>query len=326
MGAIWARAAWFEVYPALSAGQPGLFGAVTARGGAGTPLVDVRLALLDGSSVHSPPTSFSRSRSVGIRQKKAHGSFFAKITLGDPIADQILQAVREAVWGNPGPKSRSFSVDTVRPRMLNVPFVLWPIWASFTKKRTKLVGARGKSGFGTEGRRKSELCEVSGNPIFAFFAYFAAERFEMGRYRQLTTQSLGRVSPALKQQLVPALELSKPIPAGAILLAPRYHGDTKPLATAPQCWCCRAVWRLTEVQNRKIWFTHFWNLAQLLGRRAPSLLPLAGSTAVANETQRLPKYQLVRFGTSHRNGVTPWAVLSPGREKIRKPCEEGNQN
>jgi len=38
------------------------------------------------------------------------------------------------------------------------------------------------------------------------------------------------------------------IPVTAVLLAPRYDGVGKPLASVPTCWCCAAPWRLERLE------------------------------------------------------------------------------
>ena len=39
------------------------------------------------------------------------------------------------------------------------------------------------------------------------------------------------------------------IPAGAVLLAPRYDGGSKRLAAIPECWCCRESYRLERLEE-----------------------------------------------------------------------------
>jgi hypothetical protein len=39
------------------------------------------------------------------------------------------------------------------------------------------------------------------------------------------------------------------IPAGAVIVAPRYDGMGKPLALAPRCWCCAEAWELDEIKE-----------------------------------------------------------------------------
>jgi hypothetical protein len=41
------------------------------------------------------------------------------------------------------------------------------------------------------------------------------------------------------------------IPAGAILLARRYDGGGKPLASVPKCWCCEAPYKLEGLQKSR---------------------------------------------------------------------------
>jgi len=41
------------------------------------------------------------------------------------------------------------------------------------------------------------------------------------------------------------------IPSGAILLAPRYDGASKPLASVPNCWCCKTPYQLDRLQESK---------------------------------------------------------------------------
>jgi hypothetical protein len=41
------------------------------------------------------------------------------------------------------------------------------------------------------------------------------------------------------------------IPTGAILVAPRYDGAGKPLASVPKCWCCKTPWTLEQLQELK---------------------------------------------------------------------------
>jgi len=47
-----------------------------------------------------------------------------------------------------------------------------------------------------------------------------------------------------------APKASQAVPAGAILLAPRYDGFGRPLNEIPNCWCCNESWQLDEVKER----------------------------------------------------------------------------
>ena len=39
------------------------------------------------------------------------------------------------------------------------------------------------------------------------------------------------------------------VPQGAILLAPRFDGAGKPLASVPGCWCCKVPYKLERLQK-----------------------------------------------------------------------------
>lgn len=41
------------------------------------------------------------------------------------------------------------------------------------------------------------------------------------------------------------------IPVGAVLIAPRYNGDSKPLTSVPKCWCCGKPYTLDRLQESK---------------------------------------------------------------------------
>ena len=41
------------------------------------------------------------------------------------------------------------------------------------------------------------------------------------------------------------------IPTGVVLVAPRYCGDSKPLASVPKCWCCGETYTLDRLQESK---------------------------------------------------------------------------
>ena len=41
------------------------------------------------------------------------------------------------------------------------------------------------------------------------------------------------------------------IPTNAVLLAPRYNGNSNPLASIPKCWCCKALWELDKATESK---------------------------------------------------------------------------
>jgi len=55
---------------------------------------------------------------------------------------------------------------------------------------------------------------------------------------------------ACKPQAIEILR-RKQIPAGAILLAPRFDGSGRPLPSVPRCWCCRVPWKLERLVQWK---------------------------------------------------------------------------
>lgn len=88
-----ARALWHDVYPALSEGKPGLLGAITGRAEAQTMRLAALYALLDQSPcirrVHL-------EAALALWQYCENSArFIFGDNLGDPIADAILQALRE---------------------------------------------------------------------------------------------------------------------------------------------------------------------------------------------------------------------------------------
>ena len=92
-----AQAIWREVYPKLSEGSVGLFGAVTSRAEAQVMRVACLYALLDGSSL---------VRAVHLRAglalweyAEASARFIFGDALGDPMADEILRALRNNLDG-----------------------------------------------------------------------------------------------------------------------------------------------------------------------------------------------------------------------------------
>jgi hypothetical protein len=93
-----ARAKWKAVYGALSAGQSGLLGAVTARAEAQAVRLALTYALLDGASEIDLP-HLEAALAVWEYSEASAVHIFGN-ALGDPIADEILQALQQA--GNDG--------------------------------------------------------------------------------------------------------------------------------------------------------------------------------------------------------------------------------
>jgi Protein of unknown function (DUF3987) len=89
-----AKAKWRAVYGALSAGQPGLLGAITERGEAQTVRLALIYALLDGKGdIDEPHLQAALAVWECCEASAAH--IFGN-ALGDPIADEILRALQQA--------------------------------------------------------------------------------------------------------------------------------------------------------------------------------------------------------------------------------------
>ena len=92
-----ARALWHAVYPALSAGGPGLSGAVTSRAEAQTMRLALLYALLDGADC------IRREHLTAAlalwEYVEASARYIFGDSLGDPIADDILRALHAAPDG-----------------------------------------------------------------------------------------------------------------------------------------------------------------------------------------------------------------------------------
>ena len=92
-----ARALWYAVYPALSAGGPGLSGAVTSRAEAQTMRLALLYALLDGAGCirHEHLTA-----ALALWEYvEASARYIFGDSLGDPVADDILRALHAAPDG-----------------------------------------------------------------------------------------------------------------------------------------------------------------------------------------------------------------------------------
>ena len=92
-----ARAAWIAVYPALSAGGHGLMGAVTSRAEAQVMRLALLYALLDRSGVIRH--DHLRAALALWEYCEESARFIFGDSLGDPVADDILRALRAAAAG-----------------------------------------------------------------------------------------------------------------------------------------------------------------------------------------------------------------------------------
>jgi hypothetical protein len=89
-----ARELWHDVYPDLSAARPGLHGVITARAEAQVVRLALLYALLDGANTISE--THLRAALELWRYADQSALFLFGDSLGDPIADEILGALRGA--------------------------------------------------------------------------------------------------------------------------------------------------------------------------------------------------------------------------------------
>ena len=88
-----AKQTWATVYGALSAGQAGLLGAVTARAEAQTIRLALIYALLDGAAEIDEP--HLRAALAVWEYCEASAARIFGNSLGDPIADEIERALKQ---------------------------------------------------------------------------------------------------------------------------------------------------------------------------------------------------------------------------------------
>ena len=93
-----ARELWFAVYPGLSEGKPGLLGAMLARAEAQVMRLACIYALMDLSNVIKVEHLQAALAVWDYCERSAR--FIFGDSLGDPVADEILKALKEA--GQPG--------------------------------------------------------------------------------------------------------------------------------------------------------------------------------------------------------------------------------
>jgi hypothetical protein len=89
-----ARAMWREVYPVLSRDVPGLLGAVTSRAEAQVTRLSLLYALLDKSDVIRAEHLEAALAAWGYAFASCRHVFGD--ALGDPVADEILRALKTA--------------------------------------------------------------------------------------------------------------------------------------------------------------------------------------------------------------------------------------
>jgi hypothetical protein len=142
-----AKATWAAVYGALSAGQPGLLGAVTARAEAQTIRLALIYALLDGAAEIGEP--HLRAALAVWEYCEASAARIFGTALGDPIADEIEQALKQQL---PEGMSRT-AIRNLLGR----------------HQTTDRIGAA-LSLLLTKGRARVETASTGGRPVETWFA------------------------------------------------------------------------------------------------------------------------------------------------------------
>jgi hypothetical protein len=92
-----ARALWCKVYPELSEGHPGMFGAITSRAEAQVLRLGALYALLDKSDIIRRPHMEAALACWQYAEDSAR--FIFGDSLGDPFVDTLLAAIRESEDG-----------------------------------------------------------------------------------------------------------------------------------------------------------------------------------------------------------------------------------
>jgi len=93
-----AREVWHAVYPSLSEGKPGLLGAIISRAEAQVMRLAMVYALLDGHENHVARVHLLAALAVWDYCEATARYIFGD-ALGDPIADEILRALRNTPHG-----------------------------------------------------------------------------------------------------------------------------------------------------------------------------------------------------------------------------------
>jgi len=138
-----ARQIWGEVYPELSEGKPGLFGAVTARAEAQVLRLSVLYAALDGDREIRSHHVMAALAVWDYCESSARYIFGDN--LGDPVADRILGMLQQ----NPDGLNRT------------------KIYESFSKHTP---AARIEQLLQTAGRAQRETMDTGGRPVEVWLA------------------------------------------------------------------------------------------------------------------------------------------------------------
>lgn len=151
-----ARELWYQIYPSLSEGKPGLLGAATSRAEPQVMRLACLYALLDGT--HLVRVEHLRAAIALWRYVEESSRFTLGDTLGDPIADALLREIR----ANPEGMTRTEIRDNFSGhRGPEVARALASLSAQGLIHQEKEGGTRGRA---TERWRATEATKATGRP------------------------------------------------------------------------------------------------------------------------------------------------------------------
>lgn len=151
-----ARELWYQIYPSLSEGKPGLLGAATSRAEAQVMRLACLYALLDGT--HLVRVQHLRAALALWRYVEESSRFTLGDTLGDPVADSLLRELRAQSYGMTRTEIRDhFSGH----RGAEVARALASLSAQGLIRQEKEGGTRGRA---AERWRATEATKATGKP------------------------------------------------------------------------------------------------------------------------------------------------------------------
>ncbi len=166
-----AREIWHSIYPDLSKGQPGMFGAVTARAAAQTVRLALIYALLDSSS-HIGKAHMLAAIALWDYCQDTAASIFGD-SLGDPDADEMLAALR-----------RNVETGLSRTELSNL----------FGRHRTAQQIGKGLALLQKRGKARRETVETSGRPVEMWFATTKSRGTLISHYSLVSQRTLNNVA------------------------------------------------------------------------------------------------------------------------------------
>jgi hypothetical protein len=188
-----ARALWHEVYPAVSADHPGLVGAVTGRAEAQAMRLGLLYAVLDRSPVIGRRHLRSGLSLWNYCQRSAR--FIFRDVLGDPTADRILAALRNADDGLTGEEIHALFGRHLKAAEINRALGVLLEHGLVTAKDEQTGGRRAKRWHMR--REESEVSEESREPGSEESEKSEASPVspDLSSHKSLTSHSNGETNP-----------------------------------------------------------------------------------------------------------------------------------